>query len=426
MTRRLPGLAFLILACLSCAAAAVVEGQTFRPQLLGLNEGAFFDDTVLHEIHLTINTKDYQSLTDDYLADTYYPCDFAWRDIVVRNVGIRSRGLASRSSIKPGLRVDFDRYTTDQKFLGLKSFVLRNNTLDPSNMHERLSMLLYRRLGIPVSREAHTKLFVNNAYVGLYSIVESVDKSFLRRTYNDDNGYLFKYEWTAPYYFEDKGSTPETYVPAPFKPETNEQDSRPEVLVQLIQAINQGASFRSAIAPYLDLQKFIRFAAAEMFVADNDNFMGDSGVANFYMYRTASSNSFTFIGWDKSNAFTSPDYSVFKNLVGVPAAKQNRLMVAALSSRDLYDQYLDVLLECVKSISEPGAGDGRGWLEREIEREYAQIRDAALSDTEKPFTNADFETAVEALRNFARQRGDLVTAEVNQARTQPVITTRRR
>src|SRR4029079_13696955 len=122
MTRRLPGLAILIFACLFCAAAAAVEGQTFRPQLRGLNEAAFFDDTVLHEIRLTINTKDYQSLTDNYLADTYYPCDFTWRDIVIRNGGIRSRGLASRSSIKPGLRVDFDRYTTDQKFLGLKSF----------------------------------------------------------------------------------------------------------------------------------------------------------------------------------------------------------------------------------------------------------------------------------------------------------------
>jgi hypothetical protein len=29
-------------------------------------------------------------------------------------------------------------YTTDQKFLGLKSVVLRNNTQDASNIHERV------------------------------------------------------------------------------------------------------------------------------------------------------------------------------------------------------------------------------------------------------------------------------------------------
>ena len=84
------------------------------------------------------------------------------------------------------------------------------------------------------------------------------------------------------------------------------------------------------------------------------------------------------------------------------------------------------LLPLTSDSSDLACLSGRGWLEREIEREYAQIRDAALSDTEKPFTNADFENAVEALRNFARRRGDLVTAEVNQAREQPVITTRRR
>ena len=65
--------------------------------------------------------------------------------------------------------MDFDRYTSDQKFLGLKSFVLRNNTQDASNMHERLSMLLFRRLGLPASREAHTKLYINNEYAGLYT-----------------------------------------------------------------------------------------------------------------------------------------------------------------------------------------------------------------------------------------------------------------
>ena len=38
------------------------------------------------------------------------PADVTWNGITVHNVGIRSRGLGSRSSTKPGLRVDFDRY----------------------------------------------------------------------------------------------------------------------------------------------------------------------------------------------------------------------------------------------------------------------------------------------------------------------------
>ena len=107
----------------------------------------FFDDTVLHEIRLAINSKDWHTLKSNYLANDYYPCDFKWGSHIVRNVGIRSRGTGSRSGVKPGLRVDFDRYTSNQKFLGLKSFVLRNNTQDQSNMHERLSMLFFRTDG---------------------------------------------------------------------------------------------------------------------------------------------------------------------------------------------------------------------------------------------------------------------------------------
>src|SRR5262245_29461337 len=99
---------------------------------------ALFNDTVVHDIRLTINTRDWDSLKIHYLENTYYPSDLRWNGMVVRNIGIRSRGTGSRSGVKPGLRVDFDRYTTDQTFLGLKSIVLRNNTQDGSGMHERI------------------------------------------------------------------------------------------------------------------------------------------------------------------------------------------------------------------------------------------------------------------------------------------------
>jgi CotH protein len=406
----------------SAAAGLVVDGQMLRPQLMGLSADAFFADTTLHEINLVINSRDWQALKDSYLLDTYYAADFRWRDQTVRNVGIRSRGNASRSAIKPGLRVDFDRYSTDQKFLGLKSFVLRNNTQDPSGLHERISMLLFRRLGLLAPREAHTKLFVNNTYVGLYTIVESVDKSFLKRTVNEDNGHLFKYEWARPYYFEDLGPQPEHYVPLPFKPETHEDDPRPEFVVQLVQAINEtsDAVFRTALEEYLDLRKFVRHVAVEMFLADTDSVLGEFGMANFYLYRFQDTKRFTIIAWDKSNAFNHYARSIWHNMTDVPGAQRNRLMTRALSFRDLYDLYLDTLMECVRSASELEAGstDSRGWLQREVEREYTQIREAALSDPEKPYSNDEFENAANDVRVFARLRGDFVASEVTAARTQ--------
>lgn len=425
----------LLAILLSVAAGLAVHGQSRQqPQLLGVaptpqtvsNADAFFDDTVLHEIRLAINGRDWQSLKDNYLDNTPYPCDLRWREHVVRNIAIRSRGTGSRSGIKPGLRVDFDKYTTDQKFLGLKSVILRNNTQDASNLHERLSMWLFRRLGLPASREAHTKLFINDVYAGVYTIVESVDKAFLKRTFGEDEGYLYKYDYPAdgqPYFFTDRGSDPALYVPLPFKPETHESDPRPEFIVQLVKAINESSvgAFRSAAAEYLDLQKFLRHVAVENFVADNDGFMGDYGINNFYFYRFTDKKLFTFIAWDKSNAFNSPTYSIWHNINAVGASRVNRLMAQTLASRDLFDDYLEALMDCVRSAGEIAAGstDTRGWLEREIEREYQQIRDATLTDPDKPFSNDDFERAVNDLRTFARQRGTFVSGEVSAARAQP-------
>jgi hypothetical protein len=425
VTRRLSPFGTLLLVTMM---SGMLLADKVRPELLGIGpyDDAFFDDSVLHEIRLVVNSSDWQALKDHYLDNTYYPCEFRWRDEVVRNVGIRSRGTGSRSPVKPALRVDFDRYSTDQKFLGLKSVVLRNNTQDASNLNERLSMLLFRRMGLAAPREAHTKLYVNNEYVGLYSIVESIDKKFLKRTVGEDEGYLYEYDYPAggqPYYFEYRGSNADLYVPLPFKPETHEDDPKPEFIERLVWTINETnpAIFRAAIAEFIDVTRFIRHVAVEMFLADNDGFLGDYGMNNFYLHRFENRNLFTFIAWDKSEAFKSgSSYSILHNISDVPSSQQNRLMRRVVSYPDLYSLYLDTLLECERSADEPenGTAAGSGWLEREIQREYQQVRDAALADPVKPFTNEDFERAVNDLVTFARQRGEFVVREVERARSQ--------
>ena len=377
---------------------------------------AFFDDSVLQEIRFTINSKDWQTLKDNYLSNEYYPCDFEWRGQKVRNVGIRSRGNGSRSGIKPGLRVDFDRYTSGQRFLGLKSFVLRNNTQDQTNLHERLSMQLFRRMGAEASRETHAKMFVNNEYAGLVTVVESVDKDFLKRSLGEDSGYLYKYDYPTdgtPYYFDDRGSDGAAYVPLPFKPETNETDPRPEFIAQWVQTVNQAstAAFQSSVGEYIDFDKFIRHVAVEVFIGDYDGFIGNYGINNFYVYRFNNQKRFQMIPWDKSEAFkATADSSIFHNLNDVPDAQKNRLMARILSFPELYAKYLDTLQAIANA-----AADGN-WLEQEVQREYAQIRDAARADTQKPFSNDDFENAVQGLLTFTRERSAQVRAQVAAAR----------
>jgi spore coat protein CotH len=75
-------------------------------------------------------------------------------------------------------------------------------------MHERVSMELFRKMGLPAPRETHAKLYVNGDYVGLYTIVESIDKPFLRDRYGEDSGYLYNYQWQDAFFFEDRGPDP--------------------------------------------------------------------------------------------------------------------------------------------------------------------------------------------------------------------------
>ena len=418
----------IVIVLLAFIAAVAPSGRQLRPQLVGVgpppNADGLFDDSVVQEIRLLVNSTDWQLLKEHYLENTYYPADLRWGVQTVRNVGIRQRGTGSRSPVKPGLFVDFEHYTDGQRFLGLKGLVLRNNTQDPSNLHERVSMLLFQRMRLPAPREAHMTLYVNNEYVGLYTVVEGIDEMFLKRALGENQGYLFSYDYPAdasPYYFEDRGSDPALYVPLPFKPETRKSDPQPEVVEALVRTINQAsdAVFRTTIAEFLDLPTFVRFVAIENFITDNDGFLGDWGMNNNYLYRFVGANRFTFLPWDKSEAFKNGiDYGIFHNINGLPEAQQNRLMKRALSYRDLYDLYLDTLLECVKTAAapDPAQPGSAGWLEREIAREYQQIRAAALADTYKPFTNDEFEAGIAAASVFARHRGESVTHQVNSAR----------
>jgi CotH protein len=381
----------------------------------------FFDDSTVHDIRLDINSKDWQTLKDNYLSNAYYPCDFHWGNEVLRNVGIRSRGTASRSGFKPGLRVDFNRYSANQTFLGLTSFVLRNNTTDYTGLHERISMALFARMGVPVPREAHVRLYVNGDYAGLYSIVESIDKNFLARTRGENDGYLYKFDRNdgdAPFYFEYGGPDADLYVPHPFKPETHESDPQPQPIAEMIRIVAESsdAVFRSAIAEYLDLAAFVKHVAIEMFLNEGDGVLGNFGMNNFYLYRPSNGHLHVLIPWDKSDTMIDGASWIFHNVDDVPSDIKNRLMTRALAFSDLRTLYLDTLVACADSAAEPGPDDSRGWLERVVEHELEQIQDAVLADPRKTYSNDQFAEAVEQLRQFAQQRSGYVKTAVASKR----------
>ena len=137
---------------------------------------------------------------------------------------------------------------------------------------------------------------------------------------------------------------------------------------------------------------------------------------NLYLYRLPTSHAFTFLPWDKSNAFLGGARgSIWHGILDVPPAMQNVLIRRALARPGFLAIYLDTLLDCARTTEEVGSS-GTGWLAGEIERQYRDIHDLVWLDTKKPFTNAEFEQAVDDLRAFARERGAFVRESVAAAR----------
>jgi len=384
-------------------------------QELPLDAAALFDDSQLQDIRLIANPRDWADLKASFQLNTYYPAHFAWRGQIVRNVGIRSRGTGSRSGVKPGLRVDFNRFDPSQHFLGLKSVVLRNNVQDPSQLHERIAMRLFTQLGLPAPREAHVRLYVNDEYAGVYSVVEAIDKVFLADRYGQDEGFLYEYDYDPadlPYRFEYKGPQASLYSPKPFKPVTHEMDPDAQPFADLVRAIAQtpDADFLQVLSGYLDLERFVAHTAVEAFLADTDGVLGDWGMNNFYLYRFAGTTRATVIPWDKSEAFKGGvAASIWRNVDDVPPASRNALMVRAMREPSLRGVYLDTLLRCADVAS------AAAWLEADIRRASAQIRDAVRADSNAPFSIDEFDAEVERLLAFARERSDLVREDVRRS-----------
>jgi len=363
-------------------------------------------NNALQTLQLTVHSRDWDTLRDNFLSNDYYPADVTWNGIRVRNVGIRSRGLGSRSGVKPGLEVNFAHYSSRGQFLGLRALVLDNFTTDPSMIRERVAMAFLRRFGVPAPREVHAQLYVNGQYAGLYAIVEPIDATFVQRTLGESSGALFEYHWVQPYFATFLGEDLDLYRPL-FEPRTQQNRSTFDLydpIRELFRTINSApaGTFRDAVNARLHIDSTLRLIAGETFIAEWDGVLGYAGMNNFYLYRTSATAQGRLMPWDADHAFHAADYPL------MAGALENVLMRRALEDPVLRARYFQLVIEAV------GTASSDNWLLREITTEYQQIRDSALADPLKPYTNGEFETAVAELLSFARTRPAFVTQQVKQ------------
>jgi spore coat protein CotH len=403
------------------AMAATAPAQQVPTVPVGPTTDDLFNGDVLQRVDLKLNSRDWQALKLNYQDNTYYPADLTWNGITVRNVGIRSRGNGSRSGQKPGLRVDMDRYTSKQQFLGLKSLVLDNVWQDPSFMKEKIAMDLFRRLGQPASREAFARLYVNNTFAGLYVVIESVDKDFLTRNFEQNEGYLYEYNWVIDWNFTWLGGDYENYAPL-FSPKTNESKSAEKLygpIEQMLKDVNEARDdkFEETFRRYMNPDDVLTHLAIENAIAEEDGILGAWGMNNFYWYRFEDVSVSRFIVWDKDYSFWSPEFPIFNR------ADRNTISRRLFAIRGFRDFYLTKLREIAGSMSEvmtdlpadvtlPEGQESMSWLEWQVEKNFRLIDATVRLDPYKPTDWDAYNGQVEGLRVFARARPQFIKCAV--------------
>lgn len=377
----------------------------------------FFNDTGLQEVRIVMSGRDWQTLKARASENTYYPADLTWNGVTVRNIGIRSRGSATRNGIKPGLRVDINRYIANQEFLGLKQFSLDNMFSDSSLVRETVTMKMFEKMQLPASREAHARLFVNNEYVGAYVIIEAIDRTFIERVFGAEEanvergGYLFEYQWLTPYFLDYLGSGLEPYA-ALFKPQTRETDSIANLyapLEEMVRTINESADddFAAAVGRHLDLSLFMKYLAVESFMVESDGVVGFAGMNNFDLYRFRSGLS-QFLPKDKDGSLASLEDSITFRL------DTNVLVRRAMMVPALREAYLNALRQCAALAAEAAPDDARGWLEREVDRQTTLVTPAVAEDPVFPYSFDEFLATIDSLLTFAQRRAAYVDCQVTQ------------
>jgi uncharacterized protein (TIGR03437 family) len=421
----LPSLSFWRTAARTTAilaiASGIAAGQT------SINQ--FLDDTVVQNLYLTVEPSDWSALLQNYTEDTYYPATFTWNSITL-NIGIRQRGVGSRSAVKPNLDLNFGYYVSGQTFLGESKIVLKANNNDPSNMREWTSMKLFRRMGFPAPRESFGVLYVNGAVFGFYLLIEHADLNFVQRNLGESGGYLYNWKNQGDNYdFGNLGTNPLLYAPY-LDLKSGQATPDLQTFENLVQVINRrpdsrftDVDFIVALSKYLDPNSFLAYAAIDNVLAESDGLVGgQQGMNNFLLYQFQGTTLYQVLPWDKAYAFSTANRDILDGFTNGPLINMLAQRLAGISP------YLTAYLEDLTNAATV-MGSAGGWADSEVTREYNLINNAASNDDPyKQCVSAgnsyytcgvqDFQSGVAWLHTFLAVREDFVLSEVSTYRYQ--------
>jgi spore coat protein H len=310
-------------------------------------------------------------------------------------VGIRYKGngtiMDASNTIKKSFKIDLNRYDEKHRFQGLKTINLNSGVADPSKARETLSYAAYRRAGVPAPRTALAEVTLtvpgkyDKEYLGLYTILESVDKAFLKAHFKNDAGLLFKPERSGGLNF--LGEDWERYVEAyqPKRDATPEEQKRFLSFVKLVNAAPDD-QFKNEIEQYLDVDEFLRFMSTTALLVNLDSFFTIGH--NFLLYMHPDTKKFHFIPWDMDRSFAN--FGIFgspEQLLDMSIVKpyqQSRLPDRLLAIPKYRDRHKQILKEVAATFTKERLQKDLDSFEAATKEMLAKGEKAATARREPP------------------------------------------
>jgi hypothetical protein len=367
---------------------------------------ALFETESIQNIWLNIPKPSWQKIDDEALSGcaphnrAYYPGTIRFDDAEFSHSGVRAKGgcgssrtLDGKTAFKAHLSWDDPAVpgcAETRRYKGLKRFTFNNQVEDASYTHERIGYDFLKQLGVTVPRAAPVKLHVNDAAWGLYLHVETIDRRFLSRHFESNDGMLYEADYGCDIgetgCFESKFKTDECDEPRDGDP----TDKTPLENLHLRLSRIPDGDFYPAIETIFDFDTFLSMWAATAVMGYWDGYPNDPN--NYRIYHDPSNDRWTLIP-------TGTDQLFEKNVDPFdPVGVLGKRCLAEEDCEAVFHARLEEVAKLFEAADYPS-------MVRKIAR---QIEPEVAADTRREFSLAEWREAIEAtIRYMERRPGEI-------------------
>ena len=319
----------------------------------------------------------------------YVHADLEFAGHLFQDVAVRYKGngtwMQSQATTKRSFKVDLNEFVKGQKLAGISKLNLHNSVTDPSWMNEVLSHRLFRDAGVPAPRTAYARVYVSvpgqhdKEYLGLYSLVEDIDRTFAEENFGTKKGAIFKP--VTPNLFAYLGDSWAKYQQI-YDPKTDLTDAQSRRIIEFSRLVSQAndPEFASQLGAFLELEEFARFMAVTVWLSTLDSILGPG--QNYYVHLHPKTGRFQFMPWDLDHSFGQfpmmgsqeqrETLSIHK-----PWRGENRFLERVFKVEGFKTLYLAKLREFSQTVFQPEK------LARQVDEVAAAIRPSVQEESKE-------------------------------------------